>query len=294
VLKSWLGDGIPLPSMMLGVLGPCANTPEEVRHCLARGAEADGTQPDGAIFFVTNTDVRTQCRLWEIVPAAKELEQQGIRVAVTNVFPMNCGAVLGIMTGAATVDPGRGNRYLPGSIGEHLTSFAGVFEETGQTRMTEWIKAGACVTAGTVTEPMSNWTKFPHARLFVHYAAGCTVLESLYQAVKSPLQLLPIGDPLAAPWAPRARLTLAGLGPSAVAGNCAIKVNVQAPAGMIFDQYVFLVNGRVCGRARFTDSWRLETRTLTNGSHVLRGVAYSTGVVRQQVFAEQSFRVANP
>jgi hypothetical protein len=47
-----------------------------------------------------------------------------------------------------------------------------------------------------VTEPYSNWVKFPHARFFVYYNSGCSAMESFYQAVFSPMQILLLGDPL--------------------------------------------------------------------------------------------------
>jgi hypothetical protein len=47
-----------------------------------------------------------------------------------------------------------------------------------------------------VTEPYNNWAKFPHARFHAYYAAGCTALESFYQSIASPVQILLLGDPL--------------------------------------------------------------------------------------------------
>ena len=58
--------------------------------------------------------------------------------------------------------------------------------------------------------------------------AGCTLIESLYQAVRCPLQLLPVGEPLASPWRREFGLRLAGtpagqapdLGPDECVGCC--------------------------------------------------------------------------
>ena len=45
-------------------------------------------------------------------------------------------------------------------------------------------------------------------------AAGCTALESFYQSIRQPLQYLPMGDPLAAPFKPKGEVLVEGLEPS--------------------------------------------------------------------------------
>ena len=91
---------------------------------------------------------------------------------------------------------------------EHLTSESAKFTSASQTKLTAWLNAGVTASAGTVSEPYANWKKFPSAFYFCHYITGCTVIESFYQSVSSPLQVLFVGEPLAAPWAPRGKVEI--------------------------------------------------------------------------------------
>ena len=71
--RSWYGwgsDGALLEaggaryvlSVMLGVTSGRGNTPREVAAYLRSAAKADGTRPQGTIYFMTNADVRTTTR----------------------------------------------------------------------------------------------------------------------------------------------------------------------------------------------------------------------------------------
>ncbi|MEM8736139.1 MAG: hypothetical protein AAGG44_18055, partial [Planctomycetota bacterium] len=53
--------------------------------------------------------------------------------------------------------------------------------------------------SGTVVEPYALQAKFPLPTLYVHYARGCSLVESFYQSVTGPYQLLIVGDPLCQP-----------------------------------------------------------------------------------------------
>ena len=50
----------------------------------------------------------------------------------------------------------------------------------------------------------------------------------------------------------------------------------------------FLVDGRVVNG---DNPLELDTASLAEGAHVLRAVAYRTGLVRSQIMAEQEFTV---
>ena len=201
--RARLGKDMPLPSMMLGYTGLRGNTKEAVLGCLERAAAADGTAPAGVVYFVTRDNVRSTCRDWQYPAAQRELTALGIEAVITNRMPVGRTNLLGLMTGAAVVDPGRGNRFLPGSMAEHLTSAAANFRARYQTKLSVWIDAGAAASAGTVSEPFALWPKFPNARFFVHYASGRTMVESFFASIRCPLQILLVGDPLTRPW-PRA------------------------------------------------------------------------------------------
>lgn len=289
VTREWIGVDMPLPAMVLGHTGPRGNRVSEVLAGLRRGAASDATSPSGTVYLVEGSDVRARCRQWEFVPAAEEILRMGVDVRVVDRPPARAARVAGVMMGAAQVDPAAMGTFVPGAVGDHLTSLAGVFDGDGQTKLTAWIAAGATAAAGTVTEPYAIWMKFPHARIFAHQAAGCTVIESYYQAVRCPLQLLIAGDPLAAPWAPcDAAVTLEGMPAGPWAGEVRVSASVAGAGRAHYSRLLFLVDGRV--RSREPVLW-LDARPLASGRHTLRAVAYRTGFVRHQIFAEHEFEV---
>lgn len=290
-LRTWQGKNMPLPSMMLGFAGPRGNTCDEIMASLRRGAQADGSRPDGTVYFVTNSDVRSRCREWEIAPAVRELREQGVSAVVTNVFPDDAANILGVMMGAADIGMSAHRRFLPGAMAEHLTSFGAAFDIGGQTKLTEWIRAGATSSAGTVIEPFALWPKFPHARFFSHLAAGCTTLESFYQSLRCPLQILLVGDPLSAPWAPVSSLTLEGIESQRLPRSTTVRAVVKSRHGEMFSRFAFLLDGRLLQAPGRDPGITLDPSGLTPGRHTLRAVAYQVGSVHAQIFTEQAFTV---
>jgi len=302
VASAWLGDGMPLPSMMLGYAGERGNSIEAITTCLRRGVVSDHSFPSARILFVTGNDVRAKTRTWQFEPARQPLANAGVSVLITNDIPAGQANLIGIMMGEATVTPERYGTLLPGSIADHLTSWAAGFDIAGQTKISAWIDAGATVSAGTVTEPMSIWSKFPSAWLYVHYVAGCTAIESVFQSVRCPLQLMVVGEPLACPWTHEAKVDLAGLVEGqVVSGLLSVQAVVTSSSDRAFSRVVFLLDGRTApgvsdvkaAKKRGSDAIDIDTVSLRNGPHTLRVVAYSTGSVRQQVFLERAFAVRN-
>ena len=211
---------MPLPSMTLGYTGERGNTKAEVIACLEKGKRSDYTQPTGSIYFVTSGDVRSVCRRWQFADAVRNLKRMGVQASVGDTFPKDKTDVMGVMMGSPLVKPETVGRFLPGCMAEHLTSFAAAFDYKTQTKISRWIAAGVTASAGAVCEPMSIWAKFPNARFYNHYASGCTVIESFYQSIRCPFQIMLVGDPLAAPWASSpATLDITGL----KAGACVIE-----------------------------------------------------------------------
>jgi uncharacterized protein (TIGR03790 family) len=285
----WLGKDMPLPSMMLGHTGRNGTDMKTIAKCMENGLASDGTMPKGTIYFVTSVDARSVARQWQFPMAKKMLSDLGVKAVITDSFPKGMPDVMGLMMGVAFVDPEQGNCYLPGCMAEHFTSSAGIFDADDQTKLSAWIKAGATASDGAVTEPYAKWPKFPGAQFFVHYASGCTMIESFYQAIKCPLQLAIIGDPLAQPWAPKAILTIGGLNGDTVSGKVKLQADVKSESGGSFGKYVYLLDGRIVGRGRI---YELDTSKIQNGLHTLRAVASRTGEVKSQVFAEKIIMVA--
>jgi len=288
---------MPLPSMMLGYTGTNGNTQAEIVACLRRGLESDGTRPEGTVYYLSGrtNQVRAVIRRWQFPGACRELARFGVDGVVTDRFPTGADRVIGLMMGAATVRPARIRKFVPGAMAEHLTSLAAAFDAARppQTKLTEWIRAGATASAGTVSEPRSMWQKFPHARFFAHYASGCTMLESFYQAVFSPLQTLFVGEPLAAPWRPLDVLRIRGPDTPTVSGQVAFSAHVQAADGREYSDFVCLLDGRVVGPPVADPQLTLDTTGMNNGQHTIRIVGRLSGPVRTQVFAVKRFVVRN-
>ncbi len=199
-MKEALGGRMPVPSMMLGYTGDGGNDVETVLQCLEQGAASDGSAPRAKFFFCRTKDVRSTCRDWQFEAVRQDLEAMGQEAVVLDHWPTNATRTMGLMIGRAAVPGIEGNGYLPGAMGEHLTSAAAMFHIPGQDRLTKWIAAGCTASAGAVVEPFALWMKFPHARFYVHYVGGATMMESFYLALRCPMQLLLVGDPLAGPW----------------------------------------------------------------------------------------------
>lgn len=211
-LTNALGDELGLPSMMLGFTGSLGMSGDEVIQMLDRGFAADGTRPSAGVYFVTNNNVRSTCRAWQFSRAVKMLEETPIDAKIMGGFPKSSDNLFGIMSGAAAVNTSAyRDAFIPGAMAEHLTSWAATFHARDQTKVTEWLRAGAVGSAGTVTEPHAIWTKFPNAYFYVHYARGCSMMESLWLATYCPLQILFVGDPLATPYLPDLQVDLRAL-----------------------------------------------------------------------------------
>ena len=280
---------MPLPSMTLGYTGERGNTKAEVIACLEKGKRSDYTQPTGSIYFVTSGDVRSVCRRWQFADAVRNLKRMGVQASVGDTFPKDKTDVMGVMMGSQLVKPETVGRFLPGCMAEHLTSFAAAFDYKTQTKISRWIAAGVTASAGAVCEPMSIWAKFPNARFYNHYASGCTVIESFYQSIRCPFQIMLVGDPLAAPWASSpATLDITGLkAGDLVSGPRSIQVGIESKSNRSFRRVVHLIDGRIAGEGR---TFTLSAEGLKPGTHTLRIVAYETGLVQSQSFLILPFK----
>ncbi len=194
-------DKIFYPAAMLGVYYLPLTT-ERMQKQLKTAVNADFRQPVGSIVFETNADVRTRTRLAQYKLAERRVSEKGIDVAFISAHEKPPENVIGVMGGAASMNISRyQGKLLPGAFADHLTSHAATFDLKIQTKLTEWLQAGAAASAGTVTEPYAIWMKFPEAAVFERYLRGTTLLEALMQSVASPYQVLIVGDPLCRPWA---------------------------------------------------------------------------------------------
>ncbi len=208
----------------------------EAMAYLSRSVGADGTQPQGKIFFTHTTDIRTTQRAAGFPFARDALHKLGIPTEVVpDNMPMGKNNVLGLTCGTPTFSWGQtGSTILPGAICDNLTSFgAQMFAASPHTALTEFLRHGAAGACGTVVEPYLNarlLAKFPSPMIHAHYARGCSLAEAFYQSVHGPYQLLIMGDALCQPFARIARVSGVDIKPGQhVRGTLTLRPDATIP-----------------------------------------------------------------
>jgi uncharacterized protein (TIGR03790 family) len=207
VRRPWSDLGVR-PTMLLA-----ATTVEAGRALIERGIAAEGTAPPGTAYLMSTSDParnRRAERFGDVLRAA----DPGFQVRVLRGDSLK-GArdVMLYVTGLTSVPELRSNRFRPGAVGDHLTSFGGMLTGpsgraddggNGQMSALRWLEAGATGSYGTVVEPCNHISKFPNPGLLLaYYRRGDTLIESYWRSVAMPDQGVFIGEPLARPWGPR-------------------------------------------------------------------------------------------
>jgi uncharacterized protein (TIGR03790 family) len=181
-----------------------ANDFSTARKLIDRGVQSDAMFPQGSGYFVTTNDVARNARIEQYPQAAADsagrLNVQLVQGAQIKGRP----DVLFYFIGAVAVPDLDSNRFMPGAIADHLTSFGGMLTDSHQMSSLRWIEAGATGSYGTVVEPCAFPTKFADIRVLVRrYLAGETLIEAYWKSVAMPGQGIFIGEPLAAPFRAR-------------------------------------------------------------------------------------------
>lgn len=292
---------MPLPSMLLGWSGSRGMTLEEIKSQLEISAAADGTQPEAGVYFEVNDNVRSTTRGWQFEPAHRTLAGSTLEVVAGSSAPV-ADSLMGVMAGRASLQARDYGTLKAGAYADHLTSFGALFHDPDQTKLTEWLRNGAAGSAGTVVEPgslevpVSLWAKFPAARFFEHYVSGCTMIESLFQSTRSPLQILFVGDPLCQPWARPPMLALINMAdnPDApIRGRAEFISSSLGPPGDSTSLNLFLLNGRPVVQSGQSNRLILDSLRIHDGYHEIRAVSYVGNPVRQQGLALSSFITRN-
>ncbi len=169
------------------------------RALIERGIAADGTDPDGTAYLVETEDAARNVRA---------ASYRDVRMLVGKEYkvqtrPMNemrgRTDVMFYFVGAMEVPLLATNRFLPGAIGDHLTSYGGELDGRRQMSALRWLEAGATGSYGTVSEPCNITAKFPNPGLMMRrYLGGETLIEAYWKSVAMPGQGIFIGEPLAA------------------------------------------------------------------------------------------------
>jgi hypothetical protein len=264
---------------MLGYTGANGNTLAEVLALIERSAAADATQPGGTFYYVETTDVARSGPRDPFYPEAvsQMTAVGGVAVHLFAVLPVGEHDCLGVMTGWADPDvDGANYTLLPGSFGDHLTSFAGAFDIASQTKMSEWIEKGASGSSGAVEEPCNYAGKFPHARLHVLYRQGMALGEAWLASMGFlPFQNLLYGDPLTAPWAQPPLVDVPGAPIGPVSGTVAFAPLALASApGAAIARLELHVDGVQRASAGAGGVLLCDTTALADGWHDVRVLAY--------------------
>jgi uncharacterized protein (TIGR03790 family) len=176
---------------------------EHARALVDRGIQSDGTHPHGTAYLVVNGDVARSVRALQY-PLAQKTVGEAIPVEIPKQPLQDRPDVLFYFDGAVSVPAIETNRFLPGAVADHLTSFGGMLTDSPQMSSLRWLEAGATGSYGTVVEPCAFPQKFPNVVVLTsYYLAGDTLIEAYWKSVLMPGQGLFIGEPLAAPFASR-------------------------------------------------------------------------------------------
>ena len=192
------------PSMLLA-----APSVEAAKSMIDRGVAADGSlmrppDPPAQVLLLDGPDAARQVRtrLYPPGPLAAGRGVVWLEAPATQALP-GARRLLIAITGSEQLPLQPPPQWLPGGLGDHLTSWGGdLLGAHGQATAMEWIASGATASHGAVSEPCNHLQKFPHPQVLMgHYLQGATALEAYWRSVAWPQQSLFIGEPLAAPFA---------------------------------------------------------------------------------------------
>jgi len=179
---------------------------EHIKALIDRGVAADHSFPEGRAYLVITPDKARSVRSTYFEQTAKELAGVfPIEVLETDAITGH-DDVLFYFTGLAHVPQLDTLDFLPGALGDHLTSSGGQLTDSSQMSSLRWLEAGATASYGTVVEPCNHMQKFPFPGIAMfHYALGASAIEAYWKSVAWPGEGVFVGEPLAQPFAPALR-----------------------------------------------------------------------------------------
>lgn len=174
----------------------------EAKQLIDRGVAADRSDPAGTAYLVSTRDKRRNVRAAGYA-ATRARMQRIIPTEIVEADALeNKPDVMFYFTGITQVPALDSNRFLPGAVGDHLTSAGGELFGGSQMSSLAWLEAGATGSYGAVVEPCNFPAKFPLPDIVMaHYLQGETLIEAYWKSVQMPGQGLFIGEPLARPFA---------------------------------------------------------------------------------------------
>lgn len=200
------------PSMMLA-----GKSVLSVKKLIDRGVASDRTRPTGSAYVMKTTDSHRSVRAsYYPDTLLGHTIHKSVDVKILSAVPRsatssyiksknyisNTTDALFYFQGLATVPDITSNKFPPGAIADHLTSFGGMLTDSKQMSILEFIEAGVTGSYGTVSEPLAFKEKFPSPQIAIkNYTSGQTLIESYWKSVAVPAQGVFVGEPLASPWA---------------------------------------------------------------------------------------------
>lgn len=169
---------------------------------LRRALASDSSFPTQTVYLEKTSDAARNVRFFSFDNAVFDSRIHGhfdlVRIESDSTSFTN---ILGLQTGFAALGL-PADAFVPGSIGDSLTSFGGdLFENTGQTPLLAFLNAGAAGSYGTVTEPCNYLQKFPDPLTYFYQRRGFSLAEAYYQSLLNPYEGVFVGEPLCAPFA---------------------------------------------------------------------------------------------
>jgi uncharacterized protein (TIGR03790 family) len=192
------------PAVDLGIrptMSIAARTVAEAIALIDRGIASDGTAPVGTAYLLNTADAARNVRALRY-GLARALTGEAVTVQILDSDGLRGRRdVMFYFTGTARVPDLASNSFLPGAVGDHLTSWGGDLLGLSQMSILDWISAGATGSYGTVVEPCNLLEKFPDVPVLMrHYLSGETLIEAYWKSVAMPGQGIFIGEPLARPY----------------------------------------------------------------------------------------------
>jgi hypothetical protein len=269
----------------LGYLGERGNTVAEMIELIDRSVAADGARPTGTFYFMDNANdpARNVRAPWYNATATAIGNIGGTATVLAGVLPNPAHDCLGIMTGVTSLPfPATFLTLIPGAFCDHLTSFAGKFDTSSQTKVSAWIAQGASGSWGAVQEPCNYTGKFPHSRLHRYYYEGASLGEAALRSVEyTPFQGLLYGDPLTRRHAhlPEVDVYRLPIGPASGVISFYADGTTTHPSAAVagFD---LLIDGVAHSYAPLGEWFEVDTTRLGDGWHELRMLGYDDTLVK--------------
>ena len=225
---------------------------DDAHALIDRAVAGDGKYPSAELLCMAGADEARAARDPECEYATRHLALAGYTASYLAPHDPSLSGrtVAAYFTGAADLHGAiDGLTYVPGALVDNLTSLGAVPENfvcangacpsaEQQTSIARLVRAGATGVHGAVAEPLNSC--FPNAGALLLYTFGYGMGESVLFAERFLYwQNLLVGDPLAAPWATRPKVTL-------VAADLQVSVSATHPDG-------------VAGLALYADGVRVAT-----------------------------------